>query len=169
MSKGMKPNGKAPAFAAAQPPLNTPIAEGLQHCVAQQPVTMRHLQQLLIDIFHEVKKSPDSPEPTEATKPEQSKYKEGNEVKARASKLEFKEVHEVWDKDKSNYKIVESVREDEALDDLDQYIFVVRKQLDRMTKETRAFVDIKSTALLDVLREILRGVRAISLREDKPS
>lgn len=96
MSKGMKPNGKAPAFAAAQPPPNTLIAEGLQHCAAQQPVTMRHLQQLLIDIFHEVKKSPDSPEPTEATKPEQSKYMEGNEVKARASKLEFKEVHEVY-------------------------------------------------------------------------
>ncbi|EEH19032.2 hypothetical protein PABG_01351 [Paracoccidioides brasiliensis Pb03] len=78
--------------------------------------------------------------------------KGGNEVKARASKLEYKEVHEVWDKDNSKYKIVESVGEDKVLDDLDQ-----------MTNETTTFVNIKSEVLLEVLREIVRDVRAISL------
>lgn len=38
-----------------------------------------------------------------------------------------------------------------------------------MTNETKAFVDIKSEVLLEVLQEITRDVRAISLRKDKPS
>ncbi|KKZ58044.1 hypothetical protein EMCG_05528 [[Emmonsia] crescens] len=122
-----------------------------------------------MDVLRQAKQSSDSSKPIEDTKPEKNKNKEGKEGKARASKLEYQEVHEVWDKDNSKYKIVDSVREDKALDYLDQYIFVVRKQLDRMTKETKTFVDIKSEALLDVLREIVRDVRAISLREDKPS
>ncbi|KGM92146.1 uncharacterized protein PADG_11682 [Paracoccidioides brasiliensis Pb18] len=57
-----------------------------------------------------------------------------------------------WDKDNSKYKIVESVGEDKVLDDLDQPLS-----------------NIKSEVLLEVLREIVRDVRAISLREDKSS
>lgn len=38
-----------------------------------------------------------------------------------------------WDKENSKYKIMEPVGEDKALDDLDQYVFVARKQLGRNT------------------------------------
>ncbi|KAG5296548.1 hypothetical protein I7I48_05396 [Histoplasma ohiense] len=36
-----------------------------------------------------------------------------------------------WDKNKFKYKIVNSVREDKTIDDLDQYIFIVQNQLDK--------------------------------------
>ncbi|KAL2376051.1 hypothetical protein RJZ90_007765 [Blastomyces dermatitidis] len=170
------------------PPPSPQIPPGSpNHANPPQPVTMEQLQELFMDVLHQAKQSSDSSMPIEDTKPEKNKNKEGNEGKSRASKLKYKEVHEVWDKDNSKYKIVDSVREDKAIDDLDQYIFVVRNQLgkkyilnscshlvadsisDRMTKETKTFVDIKSEVLLDVLREIVADVRAISLREDKPS
>ncbi|EGC45029.1 conserved hypothetical protein [Histoplasma capsulatum var. duboisii H88] len=117
-----------------------------------------------MDVLCQAKQSSDSSKPTEDIK-----LKTNNEGKAQASKLKYKKIHKVWDKNKSKYKIVDSVREDKAIDDLDQYIFVVWNQLDRMTKETKTFVDIKSEVLLDVLQEIVRDVRAISLCKDKPS
>ncbi|EDN03641.1 predicted protein [Histoplasma mississippiense (nom. inval.)] len=167
MSKTTKSNGiKAPPSSPLHP--QTPPGSR-SHANPPQPVTMEQLRELFMDVLRQAKQSSDSSKPIEDTKPETNKNKEGNEGKARASKLEYKEVHEMWDKDNSKYKIVDSVKEDKAIDDLDRYIFVVRNQLDRMTKETKAFVDIKSEALLDVLREIVRDVRAISLREDKPS
>ncbi|KAL2370698.1 hypothetical protein RJ035_006172 [Blastomyces gilchristii] len=161
MSKTTKSNGiKAPPSSPLHP--QTPPGS-CSHANPPQPVTMEQLRELFMDVLRQAKQSSDS------TKLEANKNKEGNEGKARASKLEYKEVHEVWDKDKSKYKIVDSMREDKTIDDLDQYIFVVRNQLDRMTKETKAFVDIKSEALLDVLREIVKNVRAISLCENKSS
>ncbi|EDN03897.1 predicted protein [Histoplasma mississippiense (nom. inval.)] len=156
MPKPTKSNGtKAPPPSPlrAQTPPDSPNHEN-----PPQSVTMEQLQQLFMEVLRQAKQSSDSSEPIEDTRLEKSKNKEGNEVKARASKLEYKEVHEVWDKDNSKYKIVESVGEDKVLDDLDQ-----------MTKETMIFVDIKSEVLLGVLRDIVRDVRAISLREDKPS
>ncbi|ODH45036.1 hypothetical protein ACO22_00428 [Paracoccidioides brasiliensis] len=128
---------------------------------------MEQLQQLFMDILRQAKQPSESSEPIGDVKSEKCKDKGGNEVKARASKLEYKRTR--WDKDNSKYKIVESVGEDKVLDDLDQYVFVARKQLDRMTNETKTFVNIKSEVLLEVLREIVRDVRAISLREDKSS
>ncbi|KKZ66022.1 hypothetical protein EMCG_08221 [[Emmonsia] crescens] len=114
--------------------------------------------------------STDCSEPIEDTKPEKITNKERSEGRARASKLEYKEVYEVWDKENSKYKIVDPAREDKALDDLDHYIFVVRERVsDRMVGETKTLVDIKSKPLLDALQEIVTDVRAISLCDDKPS
>lgn len=40
---------------------------------------------------------------------------------------------------------------------------------DRKSKETTFYIDIKSELLRDILREVLRNVRAVNLMEDKPS
>ncbi|KAI9748613.1 MAG: hypothetical protein M4579_007174 [Chaenotheca gracillima] len=57
----------------------------------------------------------------------------------------------------------------EEINELDEYVFVVRTRIDRMTKEPTCYVDIKSEELRDILRTILRDVSGISLVEDKPS
>ena len=41
--------------------------------------------------------------------------------------------------------------------------------IDKNTKETTSYIDVKSEPLREVLRDILRGVKAVSLMEDKPS
>ncbi|OJD27989.1 hypothetical protein ACJ73_00622 [Blastomyces percursus] len=168
MSKTTKSNGiKAPPSSPLHP--QTPPGSR-SHANPPQPVTMEQLRELFIDVLRQAKQSSDSSKPIEDTKPETNKNKEGNEGKLEHQSSNIRRsTKSRWDKDNSKYKIVDSVREDKAIDDPDQYIFVVRNQLDRMTKETKTFVDIKSEALLDVLLEIVRDVRAISLREDKPS
>jgi hypothetical protein len=41
--------------------------------------------------------------------------------------------------------------------------------LDSRQVHEGSFVDIKSTGVRDILREVLTGVTCVSLREDKPS
>ncbi|PGH17055.1 hypothetical protein AJ79_01439 [Helicocarpus griseus UAMH5409] len=160
MSKPTKSNNaKAPSpSSSSSPPPPRTLPGSPNNEDPPQHVTMEQLQQIFMAALRQVKQPSESSEPIADVKSEIRKNKGGNEVKTQASELKYKEVHEVWDKDNSKYKIVESVGEDKALDDLDQ-----------MTKETKTFVDIKSEALLGVLREIVRDVRAINLREDKPS
>jgi hypothetical protein len=42
-------------------------------------------------------------------------------------------------------------------------------EIDKKTTEPRAYLDIKSVGLRDVLKNMLRGVKAVSLEADKPS
>jgi hypothetical protein len=69
--------------------------------------------------------------------------------------------------------------------ELDQYIFVVRTRIgeypslgpglypnskvDRTTEKQTHHIDIKSEGLRDVLRSVLKDVKGICLREEKPS
>lgn len=46
-------------------------------------------------------------------------------------------------------------------------ILIVR--LERNSEEVTPYIDIKSEALRDMLREVLHDIKAISLMEDKPS
>jgi hypothetical protein len=81
---------------------------------------------------------------------------------------------------------VESLRPVDQVTGLDQYVFVVRRQvgqyvnatpssladcesLDKKTKVATSYVYIKSELLRDVLRDILKDVRGISLNESKLS
>ena len=69
---------------------------------------------------------------------------------------------------------------------LDQYVFVIRRRvgqyinatpssladcesLDKRTKVTSCYVDVKSELLRDILRDVLKDVRGISLNESKLS
>ncbi|KAF2726605.1 P-loop containing nucleoside triphosphate hydrolase protein, partial [Polyplosphaeria fusca] len=90
------------------------------------------------------------------------------EAKAQASKLTYKEVDEVWDEKADKYKIAEPVTTKEV-NELEQYVFVVRVRVDKTTKDTTSFIDIKSESLRDILRKILEDVRGVSRAEDMPT
>ncbi|KAF5696898.1 AAA family [Fusarium globosum] len=74
----------------------------------------------------------------------------------RATTLAYKHVEETWDDKTFKYKIVEDNQS--SVGNLDQFIF------DKTT-----FIDVKSAALRDILREACRDFRGISLAGDTPS
>ena len=124
--------------------------------------------------------------------------------RARASKPEFKTVNESyvpwqaqvqklrllprsWNEKEYKYKIVEPPTPSGEVDELDEYVFVVRVRigeyvmlctipchwrycnLDKKTTDPTYFVDVKSEGLRDILRTVLGDVNGICLREDKPT
>jgi hypothetical protein len=40
---------------------------------------------------------------------------------------------------------------------------------DKQSKDTTSYIDVKSELLRDILREVLRDVKSVSVMEDKPS
>ncbi|KAJ6112321.1 hypothetical protein N7523_008382 [Penicillium sp. IBT 18751x] len=86
-----------------------------------------------------------------------------------ASASQFKTVVESWDKEACKYKIAEPTETSTDLDDYAGYVFVVRERVDRKSEEVMSYVDVKSEGLRDILREVLHGIKAVSLMEDKPS
>ncbi|KAJ2892621.1 hypothetical protein MKZ38_009544 [Zalerion maritima] len=84
-----------------------------------------------------------------------------------ASKLAYERVEEAWDEKSWKYKIVETAGP--GVKDLDQYVFLVRDRIDRKTEETTSYIDIKSSPLRDVLREVCRDIRVVSLADKTPS
>ncbi|KUJ06192.1 uncharacterized protein LY89DRAFT_712694 [Mollisia scopiformis] len=91
------------------------------------------------------------------------------DVAAKASRLEFKTVDELWDGKAHTYAIVESLKPVGQVTGLDQYVFVVRRRVDRKTKVTTCYVDVKSEFLRDILRDVLKDIKGISLNESKLS
>lgn len=61
-----------------------------------------------------------------ATEPQAADSSQPQEPRARASKVEYKTVDEIWDNATSKYKIVESSTVPSEVDAYDEYIFVVR-------------------------------------------
>ncbi|KAJ5239332.1 hypothetical protein N7468_003951 [Penicillium chermesinum] len=86
-----------------------------------------------------------------------------------ASTPKFKKILETWDKEASRYTIAEPVATSSDSDDYAEYAFVVRERVERNSEEIRAYIDVKSESLRDILRVVLHGINAISLMEDKPS
>ncbi|PMD60368.1 uncharacterized protein K444DRAFT_642994 [Hyaloscypha bicolor E] len=121
-------------------------------------------QVIFFDILRSLSTKQEPPSPPAATDKGKSE-----EPPARASKLEFKTVNEIWDTKAYKYKIVESITLPDEENELDQYIFVVRMRIDRTTEKQIYHVDIKSEGLRDVLRSVLQDVKGICLRETKPS
>ncbi|KAL2056976.1 hypothetical protein ABVK25_002715 [Lepraria finkii] len=87
----------------------------------------------------------------------------------RASILEYKTVNQIWDRKNYGLKLVESLdKEFNREDNYEEYIFIERRKYDEANMHYKTFVDIKSEALRDVLREVLEGINTVSLRGDKP-
>ncbi|ELR04587.1 hypothetical protein GMDG_06869 [Pseudogymnoascus destructans 20631-21] len=77
----------------------------------------------------------------------------------------FKTVEEVWDNKTYKYALVEPAKSTHEITTLDKYVFIVRRRVDKDTKETQFHIDIKSESLRDILRVILGDVQGISLKE----
>ncbi|KAF2455229.1 P-loop containing nucleoside triphosphate hydrolase protein [Lineolata rhizophorae] len=75
-------------------------------------------------------------------------------VRALVPNLEYRTVQEIWDKKAYKYKVVESSTAEE--DD------------NKKTQDPSYFIDVKSNKLRDILRIVLRRVRGISLKGNKP-
>ncbi|KAK5086189.1 hypothetical protein LTR70_007434 [Exophiala xenobiotica] len=86
----------------------------------------------------------------------------------RASKLTYLSVREVWNKIDNAYKTVDSPTV-KKVNDNDEFLFVVRTRAEKSTDKTIKYIDIKSTVIRDVLRLVLKDVRGISLKEERPS
>jgi hypothetical protein len=91
-----------------------------------------------------------------------------------------------WDEIAYKYSIVESQKSADKVNELDQYVFVVRARIGQYARPKRAlythediinkkaatnvvYIDIKLKWLRDILRVVLKGVYGISAKEDKPS
>ncbi|PMD60205.1 P-loop containing nucleoside triphosphate hydrolase protein [Hyaloscypha bicolor E] len=74
-----------------------------------------------------------------------------------------------WDGKAHTYAIVESLKPADQVTGLDLYIFVVRRRVDKKTKVTTCYVDVKSELLRDILRDVLNDIKGISLNESKLS
>ncbi|ETN37790.1 uncharacterized protein HMPREF1541_07413 [Cyphellophora europaea CBS 101466] len=98
---------------------------------------------------------------------EKQKRKSKPAKKKRASKVAFKRVDQLWDQSIHNYKLTETV-EDEDTDEWDQYIFTVRRKFDWEHKYQETLVDIKSKPLKEALQHVMAGVKGVSLVADTP-
>ncbi|KAH7153745.1 P-loop containing nucleoside triphosphate hydrolase protein [Fusarium sp. MPI-SDFR-AT-0072] len=98
---------------------------------------------------------------------EKPEVKGGKPRAGRATTLAYKHVEETWDDKTFKYKIVEDNQS--SVGNLDQFVFVARDRIDRRTQDKTTFIDVKSAALRDILREACRDFRGISLAGDTPS
>ncbi|KAF2127504.1 P-loop containing nucleoside triphosphate hydrolase protein [Dothidotthia symphoricarpi CBS 119687] len=78
---------------------------------------------------------------------------------------EFKRINQVWDTQIHDYKLVESTTEQK--DEFD-CVFTVRRRFDWDGKHRETQVDIKSKVLRNVLQEVLKECKSISLVEETP-
>ncbi|RHZ48391.1 hypothetical protein CDV55_100904 [Aspergillus turcosus] len=63
-----------------------------------------------------------------------------------ASRMEYKTVNEAWDSKAYKYKIVDSPPPQDV-SELDEFVFVVRKRIQKQTHDAIIYVDIKSPVL----------------------
>ncbi|KAH8797832.1 hypothetical protein F5884DRAFT_825515 [Xylogone sp. PMI_703] len=127
------------------------------------PLTLGHLKELLLELTGKKSESPDLVKVSEAVQTDTPKP-----VQTRASRLEVKLVDDVWDTKSSTWKIVESPELPEKLDQLDEYVLVDHRRVDKKTAVSTYYVEIKSITLQDILKTVLQDVKGVSLQEDKP-
>ncbi|CUS10315.1 unnamed protein product [Tuber aestivum] len=88
----------------------------------------------------------------------------------RCSKLEFKRLDELYNKTTHDFYFAESSPSPTGKEDKwEEFLFVIRRRFDWQNKYQKTYVDIKSIEIRTVLREILKDVSGIGLREDKPT
>ncbi|KAF7174466.1 hypothetical protein CNMCM6106_008810 [Aspergillus hiratsukae] len=91
-----------------------------------------------------------------------------DDTRIRASRMEYKTVNEVWDYKAYEYKIVNSPPPQDV-SELDEYVFVICKHVQKQMHDVIIYVDVKSPSLRDILRRILKDVRTVELEADKPT
>ncbi|KAM5475665.1 hypothetical protein MauCBS54593_001357 [Microsporum audouinii] len=105
------------------------------------------------------------PGPNEKYKEE---AKQPSKPRVRASKPEYGTVEEVWNEKKYKYKISVTTEAPEV-SELDEYVFVVRSRIDKHTTKPTVYIDVKSEGLRDILRDVLKDIKAVSLDAEMPS
>ncbi|TPX22404.1 hypothetical protein DIZ76_014276 [Coccidioides immitis] len=174
MPKAMNPDCEATAVLTS---LNTPTTRALE-----QYVTREELRSLLIKILEMKGSSPGSSSASRSTISENGDEKDQEKGRVCASKMEYKTVNKVyaethiiywtlltehsWDKKTYNYKIVDSPPAQDV-SELDEYVFIVHKQIYNKTSVITTSINIKSSGLQGILRVILKDIRTADLGIDK--
>ncbi|KAF1963459.1 P-loop containing nucleoside triphosphate hydrolase protein [Byssothecium circinans] len=156
----LKPCNTVPDTPPSCESRQAPVFTGLAH---SDPITAISLAELFKDIFKAIQATTNIPQDPD--------HKAAEHQAANNLQPAFKAVDEVWDEKVYRYTIVELAKEE--LEKSDEYVFVRASAnpctLDRDTKETTYYIDIKSEQLRDVLRTLLENISVISLKEDKLS
>lgn len=84
-----------------------------------------------------------------------------------ADSLAYKRVDQLWDSSIHNYKLKESAEEDES--EFGEFAFLVRRKFDWEGKYSSTCVDVKSKLLRDVLSEVMKDCKSVSLETEEPS
>ncbi|KAK4163374.1 hypothetical protein QBC43DRAFT_345274 [Cladorrhinum sp. PSN259] len=95
--------------------------------------------------------------------------KQGKEKKrrAKASKLDYKRVDQVWDNTIHNYKLQDTAQG--SVDaQYDEFLFHVRRTFDWEGKYKTTYLDIKSKLLRECLQDVIGNVKGVSLVEETP-
>jgi len=91
-------------------------------------------------------------------------------LKTKATKSEttavFKRVDQIWDSTIHNYKLKESVEDDDA--EFAEYAFLVRRTFDWENRYQCTRIDIKSKHLRAALAEVMKGCKSVSLEATYP-
>uniref|UniRef100_A0A093VE36 Putative AAA family ATPase y4kL n=1 Tax=Talaromyces marneffei PM1 TaxID=1077442 RepID=A0A093VE36_TALMA len=130
-------------------------------------ITKEELKWMFAEVLgiQSAQSTPDGKDSACNDKPEEQ---DNDRARIRASKAEYKTVNEVWDSAKYEYKVIHSAPVPDV-DELDEYIFVIRKRSHKQTKELIVYVDIKSLGLRDILKEVLKDIRTANLDADRPA
>ncbi|KAH1353232.1 hypothetical protein KXX63_002251 [Aspergillus fumigatus] len=138
--------------------------------IPSEPVTMDQLKDLFQAVldckpqtaFSGTENGPAGPE----KKAENNQDSDAKRILA--SRMEYKTVNEAYDSKAYEYKIVDSPPPQDV-SELDEFVFVVRRHIQKHTHNAIIYVDIKSTGLRDILRCVLKDVRTAGLEADKPA
>lgn len=81
--------------------------------------------------------------------------------------MDFVRVDRVWDSSRHNY-VLKATAEDPDVGEYDQYVFQVRRKFDWENKYQNTVLDIKSKALKEALKDVMKDVKGVSFAEDTP-
>ncbi|KAK5728829.1 hypothetical protein LTR15_001969 [Elasticomyces elasticus] len=79
----------------------------------------------------------------------------------------YKRVDELWDKDSHRTTLVPSAKDDD--DKYGEHAFLVRRTFSWKNQYLETLVDVKSKALRSVIREVMKGCKAVSLEVEEPA
>ncbi|MCJ1312116.1 hypothetical protein MMC25_005790 [Agyrium rufum] len=96
-----------------------------------------------------------------------SKSSERQEKQGKKGRPAYFRCDQIWDNEAYNWKLCETNAE-QTEDQYGQYIFHIRRNMDFQGRYDSTVVDIKSKALRDALKVIMKACKAVSLEEETP-
>ena len=104
---------------------------------------------------------------TKRAKPTLKSSKSKSKSTKQSFSTQYKRVDQLWDTTIHNYKLKESVDDDES--EFAEFAFLVRRTFDWQNKYRDTVVDIKSKQLRAALAEVMKDCKSVSLEAEEPT
>ncbi|KAH8596023.1 hypothetical protein B0O99DRAFT_511005 [Bisporella sp. PMI_857] len=88
--------------------------------------------------------------------------------KTASGKLEYRRVDHLWNKTNHRFELSDTVEQVKSTND-DKYLFHVRRTFTWEGEYRRTFIDVKSPELKEALRDVMDGIKGLSLVEETPA